>query len=49
MLMNTGAQAIRSTNNLLTTIAWQLDGKTEYALEALCLLAERLYNGYATN
>ena len=33
MLMNTGAQAIRSTNNLLTTIAWQLDGKTEYALE----------------
>ena len=33
MLMNTGEQAIRSTNNLLTTIAWQLDGKTEYALE----------------
>ena len=33
MLMNTGEKAIQSTNNLLTTIAWQLDGKTEYALE----------------
>jgi len=33
MLMNTGEKAIHSTNNLLTTIAWQLDGKTEYALE----------------
>jgi glycerol kinase len=33
MLMNTGEKAIQSTNNLLTTIAWQLEGKTEYALE----------------
>jgi glycerol kinase len=33
MLMNTGEKAIHSNNNLLTTIAWQLDGKTEYALE----------------
>ncbi|NBX11632.1 MAG: glycerol kinase GlpK, partial [Chitinophagaceae bacterium] len=33
MLMNTGEKAIHSSNNLLTTIAWQLDGKTEYALE----------------
>jgi len=33
MLMNTGEKAIHSTNNLLTTIAWQVEGKTEYALE----------------
>ena len=33
MLMNTGEKAIQSKNNLLTTIAWQIDGKTEYALE----------------
>ena len=33
MLMNTGEKAITSTNQLLTTIAWQIDGKTTYALE----------------
>lgn len=33
MLMNTGNQAVPSSNNLLTTIAWQLGGTTEYALE----------------
>lgn len=33
MLMNTGENPIQSQNKLLTTIAWQLDGKTEYALE----------------
>lgn len=33
LLMNTGKQAIESKNNLLTTIAWQLKGKTSYALE----------------
>lgn len=33
MLMNTGEQPIASKNKLLTTIAWQLNGKTEYALE----------------
>ncbi len=33
MLMNTGTQLIRSKNNLLTTIAWSVNGKTEYALE----------------
>lgn len=33
LLMNTGEQAIESKNNLLTTIAWQLKGKTSYALE----------------
>ncbi|MGM8366061.1 glycerol kinase GlpK [Virgibacillus sp. W0181] len=33
MLMNTGEKAIQSDNGLLTTIAWGLDGKVEYALE----------------
>lgn len=33
MLMNTGEKEIRSKNNLLTTIAWRIGGKTEYALE----------------
>lgn len=33
MLMNTGTEPIHSGNNLLTTIAWQLNGKVEYALE----------------
>lgn len=33
MLMNTGETPVRSKNRLLTTIAWTIDGKTEYALE----------------
>ncbi|HTL67362.1 MAG TPA: glycerol kinase GlpK [Lacunisphaera sp.] len=33
LLMNTGAEAVPSRNNLLTTIAWQIGGRTEYALE----------------
>ena len=33
MLMNTGTQAIQSNNQLLTTVAWQINGKTTYALE----------------
>jgi glycerol kinase len=33
MLMNTGTEAVASKNGLLTTIAWGLDGKVEYALE----------------
>jgi len=34
LLLNTGAQAVTSTNNLLTTTAWQLSGgKPQYALE----------------
>jgi glycerol kinase len=39
MLMNTGTKAITSKNNLLTTIAWQIDGKTEYALEGSVFIA----------
>lgn len=33
MLMNTGEKAIKSEHGLLTTIAWGMDGKVEYALE----------------
>jgi glycerol kinase len=39
MLMNTGTKAITSKNNLLTTIAWQIDDKTEYALEGSVFIA----------
>ena len=33
MLLNTGAQAIASHHRLLTTVAWQIDGRMTYALE----------------
>jgi glycerol kinase len=33
LLMNTGGKAVASHNNLLTTVAWQRNGATEYALE----------------
>jgi glycerol kinase len=33
MLMNIGDQFIESKNNLLTTIAWKIDGKVQYAFE----------------
>ena len=39
MSMNTGEQPVFSINNLLTTIAWQINGKTEYALEGSVFIA----------
>jgi glycerol kinase len=33
MLMNTGDKAIKSDHGLLTTLAWGLEGKVDYALE----------------
>lgn len=33
MLMNTGTAPVNSHNGLVTTIAWGVDGKVEYALE----------------
>jgi glycerol kinase len=39
MLMNTGSQAVASQNGLLTTIAWGLNGKVEYALEGSIFVA----------
>lgn len=39
MLMNTGEKAVESKNGLLTTIAWGIDGKVEYALEGSIFVA----------
>lgn len=39
MLMNTGEEMISSKNGLLTTIAWGLNGKVEYALEGSIFVA----------
>lgn len=39
ILMNTGNEAVTSENGLLTTIAWGLDGKVEYALEGSIFVA----------
>lgn len=39
MLMNTGAKAVPSQHGLLTTIAWKVDGVTEYALEGSVFVA----------
>ncbi len=33
VLMNTGETPVRSTHNLVTTVAWRVDGKPWYALE----------------
>lgn len=38
-LLNTGDQAVRSQNRLLTTIAYRLDGRTTYALEGSIFIA----------
>jgi glycerol kinase len=39
MLMNTGSKVYESKNGLLTTIAWGLDGKVDYALEGSIFVA----------
>ncbi len=39
MLMNTGEKAVPSSNNLLTTVAWQVNGVTHYALEGSVFIA----------
>ncbi len=39
LLMNTGEKRVRSKNGLLTTIAWGVDGKLEYALEGSVFVA----------
>jgi glycerol kinase len=40
MLLNTGRELVRSTSNLLTTIAWQIeDQPVEYALEGSVFIA----------
>ncbi|MBF7097688.1 glycerol kinase GlpK [Alkalibacter mobilis] len=39
MLMNTGEKKVRSDSGLLTTIAWGIDGKINYALEGSIFVA----------
>lgn len=39
LLMNTGKQPVDSKNGLLTTIAWGMDGKVDYALEGSVFIA----------
>ena len=39
MLMNTGEKAVSSKHGLLTTLAWGIDGKVEYALEGSIFVA----------
>jgi len=39
LVLNTGDEIIRSKNNLLSTIAWKVDGKVTYALEGSVFVA----------
>ncbi|MBI3877789.1 MAG: glycerol kinase GlpK [Verrucomicrobia bacterium] len=39
MLMHTGTKPIASRNKLLTTVAWRIGGRTEYALEGSIFIA----------
>ncbi|WP_158797581.1 glycerol kinase GlpK [Pedobacter sp. L105] len=39
MLMNIGDKFIESKNNLLTTVAWKIDGKIQYAFEGSIFIA----------
>lgn len=39
LLMQTGEEAVESRNGLLTTVAWRINGKTEYALEGSVFVA----------
>ena len=39
MLMNTGENLVRSSNHLLTTVAWKVNGITHYALEGSVFIA----------
>ncbi len=39
MLLNTGTQLVESANRLLTTVAWRIGQRTEYALEGSIFIA----------
>ncbi len=39
LMMNTGSSRVPSARGLLTTVAWQLPGRTEYALEGSVFVA----------
>jgi glycerol kinase len=42
LLMQTGTDRVVSKNNLLTTVAWRINGRTEYALEGSIFVAGAL-------
>ncbi len=42
LLMQTGGEAVRSKNNLLTTVAWRIGGEVSYALEGSIFIAGAL-------
>ncbi|MEO9887829.1 MAG: glycerol kinase GlpK [Balneola sp.] len=42
IMFNTGEKVITSENNLLTTIGWEMNGKTTYALEGSIFIAGAL-------
>ncbi len=44
MLMNTGDRIIHSSNNLLSTVAWQIKGKREFALEGSVFMGGAIFN-----
>jgi glycerol kinase len=39
MLLNTGSEAVTSSHGLLTTVAWQIGGRTTYCLEGAVFIA----------
>ncbi len=42
VVMNTGEEPAKSRHRLLTTVAWQIDGKTDYAIEGSVFIAGAL-------
>ena len=48
VLLNTGERAVASSEGLLTTVAWTVEGSTTYALEGACSSRARRCSGCAT-
>ena len=44
MLMNTGERIIQSKNGLLSTVAWQLEGKRKFAIEGSVFMGGAIFN-----
>lgn len=43
-LINTGERIVQSENNLLTTVAWQIGGKREFAIEGSVFMGGAIFN-----
>ena len=48
-IMNTGEQPVISKNNMLTTIAWQINNEVTYAIEGSVFMREHWCNGLGIN